>query len=123
MLVDDIFTYDKLVSEEKANLQKGMNFGIGRSYSVLLMSVRKAAPYSDEYDKKTETLIYEGHDVYRTQNGPDPKTIDQRMTTPNGSWTENGKFFQAAIDYKEGVRKKPEIVKVYEKIARGIWFY
>lgn len=59
MHVDDIFTYDKLVAEEKANLQKGMNFGLGRTYSVLLMSVRRGAPYSDEWDKKTGTLIYE----------------------------------------------------------------
>jgi hypothetical protein len=123
MQVDDIFTYDKLVAEEKANLQKGMNFGIGRTYSVLLMSVRRGAPYSDEWDKKTGTLIYEGHDVHRTQSTPDPKVLDQPMTTPNGSWTENGKFFRAAIDYKEGARKKPEMVKVYEKIARGIWCY
>ncbi len=43
MQTDDIFTYDKLVAEEHANLQKGMNFGIGKSYSVLLMSVRKGA--------------------------------------------------------------------------------
>ena len=28
MNVDDIFTYDKLVAEEHANLQKGMNFAI-----------------------------------------------------------------------------------------------
>lgn len=123
MRVDDIFSYDKLVAEEKANLQKGMNYGIGNTYSVLLMSVRPGAPYSDEWDEKTGTLIYEGHDVHRTQSCPDPKSVDQPMTTPKGSWTENGKFFRAAIDYKERLRKKPELVKVYEKIARGIWCY
>jgi hypothetical protein len=123
MQVDDIFSYDKLVAEEKANLQKGMNFGIGGNNSILLMSVRRGAPYSDEWDNKTGTLIYEGHDVNRTQKGPDPKGVDQPMTTPKGSWTENGKFFRAAIDFKEGLRKKPELVKVYEKIARGIWCY
>ncbi len=123
MNTDDIFTYDKLVAEEKANLQKGMNFGIGKSYSVLLMSVRKGAPYADEIDKKTGTLIYEGHDVHRTKETPDPKVIDQPMVTPNGAFTENGKFFRAALDFKEGTRKKPELVKVYEKIARGIWCY
>lgn len=35
MHVDDIFTYDRLVAEEKANLQKGMNFGIGGNYSLV----------------------------------------------------------------------------------------
>jgi len=27
------------------------------------------------------------------------------------------------MDYKGGLRKKPELVKVYEKLARGIWCY
>ncbi len=87
MQVDDIFTYDKLVAEEKANLQKGMNFGLGRSYSVVLMSVRKGAPYSDQWDKKTGTLIYEGRDVRRTKENPDPKAVHQPMTTPNNWFT------------------------------------
>jgi hypothetical protein len=37
---DDIISYAELVAEEKANLQKGMNYGIGKSYSVFLMSMR-----------------------------------------------------------------------------------
>ncbi len=41
MQVDDIISYAQLVAEERVNLQKGMNFGIGRNYSVFLMSVRK----------------------------------------------------------------------------------
>jgi hypothetical protein len=36
--------------------------------------------------------------------------------------TENGKFFKAASQYKEG-KADPEIVKVYEKIRDGIWVY
>ena len=31
MEVDDIFGYDKLVAAEKAALQKGMNFGVGKA--------------------------------------------------------------------------------------------
>lgn len=27
------------------------------------------------------------------------------------------------MDYKSGLRDKPELVKVYEKISRGIWSY
>ena len=45
MNVDDIISYAQLVAEERVNLQKGMNFGIGRNYSVFLMSVRKGAPW------------------------------------------------------------------------------
>ncbi len=51
MQADEIFTCDNLVAEETANLQKGMNFGIGRTSSVLLMSVRKGAPYAEERNK------------------------------------------------------------------------
>jgi hypothetical protein len=39
MEVDDIFGYDKLVAAEKATLQKGMNYRVGKDYSVFLMSI------------------------------------------------------------------------------------
>jgi len=123
MKVDDIISYHELVAAERANLQKGMNFGIGKDYSVVLMSVRPGAPYADAFDPRTGMLKYEGHDVNRTKDFSKPKAVDQPLTTPRGSWTENGKFFRAAMDYKGGLRKRPELVKVYEKIARGIWCY
>jgi hypothetical protein len=87
------------------------------------MSVRRGAPYADAIDEATGALIYEGHDQPESPTVPDPKAVDQALTTLRGSLTENGKFFQAAIDYKEGRRKKPELIKVYEKIAKGIWSY
>jgi hypothetical protein len=45
MKPDDIISYAELVAEERANLQKGMNYGIGKTYSVFLMSVRPGAHY------------------------------------------------------------------------------
>jgi hypothetical protein len=123
MHIDEIISYLDLVKEEKAHLQKGMNFRVGKSYSVFLMSIRKNAPYTDQIDKKTRTLIYEGHDHPKTRSITDPKSIDQPMTTPAGSWTENGKFFKVAMDFKSGIIDKPELIKVYEKIAAGIWCY
>ena len=123
MDVDDIISYHDLVSEEKATLQKGMNFGVGKKYSVFLMSVREGAPYADAIDAVTGMLEYEGHDEPQRRGGPNPKEIDQPLTTPRGSWTENGKFFRAAKDFASGLREKPELVKVYEKISRGIWSY
>jgi hypothetical protein len=48
------------------------------------------------------------------------KKFDQPLTTPTGSPTENAKFL-VALDFKNGERKKPEVIKVYEKISRGIW--
>jgi hypothetical protein len=41
MKPDDIISYAELVAEERANLQNGMNHGIGKTYSVFLMSVRR----------------------------------------------------------------------------------
>jgi hypothetical protein len=123
MEVDDIISYHDLVTEEKAALQKGMNFGVGKNYSVFLMSLRENAPYADALDPVTGMLTYEGHDEPQRKDGPNPKGIDQPLTTPKGSWTENGKFFRGAMDFKSGLRDKPELIKVYEKISRGIWSY
>lgn len=122
MKVDDVISYYELVNEEKNSLQRGMNFRTGKNYSVFLMSIRKGAPYSDEIDIKTGHLIYEGHDTSKRYSKV-PKSEDQPLTTPNGTWTENGKFFKAATDYKSGLIKEPELIKVYEKIRDGIWCY
>ena len=73
MNVDDIISYHDLVSEEKAALQKGMNFGVGKKYSVFLMSLRENAPYADALDQVTGMLKYEGHDEPQRKGGPDPK--------------------------------------------------
>ena len=100
-----------------------MNYGVGKKYSVFLMSVREGAPYADALDEVSGMLTYEGHDEPQRKDGPDPKTLDQPLTTPRRSWTENGKFFRAAMDFKSGLRERPELIKVYEKISRGIWSY
>jgi HNH endonuclease len=123
MEVDDIFGYDKLVAAEKANLQAGMNYREGKDYAIVLMSLRENAPYADALDPVTGMLTYEGHDEPQRRGGLNPKEVDQPLTTPRGSWTENGKFFRAAMDFKSGLREKPELIKVYEKISRGIWSY
>ena len=119
---DDIISYIELVAAEEINLQKGMNFNVKPEYSVLLMSVRKNAPYADEWDKKTNTLIYEGHDVPKNVSDK-PKEVDQPLTSSNGSLTENGKFFTAAQAYKMKLVEHPHKVKVYEKIQAGVWCY
>lgn len=120
--VDDIISYAELVAAENANIQKGMNFQIKPEYSIFLMSVRKNAPYADEWNEKTNTLIYEGHDV-PSNIAKEPKETDQPLTTPKGTLTENGKFFTAAQAYKMKLVENPHKVKVYEKIKDGIWCY
>ncbi|UCH66000.1 MAG: HNH endonuclease [Ignavibacterium sp.] len=120
--VDEIISYAELVAAEQANVQKGMNFQINPEYSIFLMSVRRNAPYADEWDERTGTLIYEGHDAFSNWV-KNPKETDQPLTTPNGTLTENGKFFTAAQSYKMRLVTDPHKIKVYEKIRDGIWCY
>jgi hypothetical protein len=118
----DILHYLDMCKEERVNLQRGMNFRLNSNYSVILMSLRKGAPYSDRIEEGGEILIYEGHDAPKRKNGLDPKSVDQPMENPGGTLTQNGLFYQAAMNYKkEG--GSPELVKVYEKILSGIWAY
>jgi hypothetical protein len=119
---DDIISYTELVASEGINLQRGMNFNVKPGYSVLLMSVRHNAPYADEFDERTGNLIYEGHDVPRNISDK-PKEVDQPLTTPKGTLTENGKFFTAAQSYKMRLLEHPHKVKVYEKIQACVWCY
>ena len=62
----------------------------------------KNAPYNDQiFDDGV--IEYEGHDVPANIN-PEKKLVDQSLLSPSGTPTENGKFFQAALDYKHGLR-------------------
>ena len=61
MEVEDIITYRDVVTAEKASLQKGMNFGVGKKYSIFLMSLRENTPYANALDL-TDMLTLEGHD-------------------------------------------------------------
>lgn len=119
--VGEVVSYFTMCTEEGVNLQRGMNYRLGQSYSVILMSERPGAPYEDYTIDEGKTLIYEGHDEFRRKNLPDPKTHDQPMCNPSGSLTQNGKFFTAAMAHQNG--EPPETVKVYEKIRSGIWTY
>ena len=121
--VDDIISYAELVAAENANIQRGMNYNAKSGYSIFLMSIRRNAPYADQIDIKTNTIIYEGHDTQKNFTESNPKKIDQPLTTPNGTLTENGKFFTAAQAYKMKLSEHPHKVKVYEKIKEGIWCY
>lgn len=114
-----IIPYTDIVKREGMIVQKGMNYRIKHSYSIILMSVRNNAPYRDRWHEDTGLLEYEGHDEPR-RDGSDPKKLDQPLKNASGTLTENGKFFHAVDDYKAG-KRKPEIVQVYEKISPGIW--
>lgn len=111
-----------MCNEEKVNLQRGMNFRLGGSYSVILMSIRRGAPYADRVEEDGKVLVYEGHDQPKVKGLNDPKSIDQPMQNSSGSPTQNGLFYEAAVARKRGV-KTAETVRVYEKVRPGIWVY
>ena len=121
-MTNEIISYQEMCLREGMSLQRGMNFRSGGNYSIILMSRRPNAPYNDRLEDGGTTLIYEDHDVPRNNQYPDPKVIDQQEFTKNGALTENGKFYQAAINWKKD-SAEPEKIKVYEKIKSGIWSY
>jgi len=114
-----ILSYDQLRAQEGGTqVQKGMNFGIKGSYSIVLMSTVKNAPYNDRL-LDDGVIEYEGHDAPKSSSY-DKKLVDQPIATKSGTLTENGKFYQAADNYKSGMRN-PAKIKVYRKIRPGVW--
>jgi HNH endonuclease len=97
-----------------------MNFRLHGRHSVVLMSQSSNAPYQDRIEEDGTVLIYEGHDEPKTAATPVPKILNQPEFLPSGRPTENGKFAAAARAFKLGM-KGPDIVKVYEKLRKGIW--
>ena len=118
LVVNQIISYREMCNiENQEQLQRGMNFNIGNNYSVILMSIKKNAPYADRISEDGLTIYYEGHDV----PGDKLKNLDQPDSTPNGTLTQNG-LFKLAIDYAKKTGEFP-LVRVYEKLHMGIWNY
>lgn len=118
----EVISYLEMCQAWSASLQKGMNYHLRPDRSVILMSRRSNAPYTDRIEEDGRALIYEGHDVSRTIQIPNPKSIDQPRSTSSGKLTQNGLFEHAAIQAKSG-KSAPEVVAVYEKIHAGIWAF
>jgi hypothetical protein len=118
----DIISHWEMCQAEQRNLQQGMNFQPGGRRSIILMSLRPGAPYADRFEDDGRVLIYEGHDVHRSVNGPDPKSVDQLGARPSGRLTDNGRFEAAALRHRD-LDEDPELVHVYEKIKPNIWTF
>lgn len=121
-MANEILSYLDMCQREGMSLQRGMNFNPHAAHSVVLMSLRQDAPYQDELQDNGSVLIYEGHDEPQTKQTPDPKQVDQPERTRSGALTQNGLFFDAACQARDGLRP-PQPVRVYEKIRQGIWSY
>jgi hypothetical protein len=120
-MANEIISYVEMCRREGASLQRGMNFRLHPTHSVILMSVRRNAPYRDRIEDEGRTLIYEGHDQPVSESARDPKAVDQLAATSTGQRTQNGKFLDAVQAHRDGAQ--PEFVRVYEKIHQGIWAY
>lgn len=118
---DDILSYREMCDAEGVQtLQRGMNYRLRPTYSVILMSQRANAPYKDKIHEDGVTIEYEGHDINRRDHTHIPKDEDQISKLPSGRLTQNGLFAKAIEEYQLKNRK-PELVKVYEKIMDGVW--
>jgi hypothetical protein len=118
---DDVISYREMCDAEHVQtLQRGMNFRMNSSYSVILMSQRSNAPYQDRINEDGITIEYEGHDASKRTYDHDPKSEDQPDRLPGGRLTQNGLFIKAVQDFNES-KAPPELVKVYEKIFAGVW--
>ncbi len=118
---DDIISYREMCDIENVQtLQRGMNYRLNADYSVVLMSQRSNAPYTDKIHPDGITVEYEGHDVSRRSHNNNPKFEDQQSNLPSGKLTQNGFFIKAVNDYKNKSRT-PELVKIYEKVLPGVW--
>ncbi len=119
---NDIFSYREMCDAENVQtLQRGMNFRLNPTYSVILMSQRSNAPYKDKIHEDGITIEYEGHDISRKSHIHNPKEEDQPAKLPSGKLTQNGLFIQSIEKFKSEASMLPELVKVYEKIMDGIW--
>jgi hypothetical protein len=90
-MVNEIVSYNEMCRRESSSLQRGMNFDVGKGYSVILVSVRPNAPYRDRFENDGSTLIYEGHDAPYSEPVPDPKAVDQPEFAPGRSLTPKRK--------------------------------
>lgn len=122
LVANEVLSYIEMCQREGLSLQRGMNYQAGGDYSIILMSQRSNAPYRDRIEDDGSTLIYEGHNEPKRPGQLDPKYVDQPRSSLRGTLTENGKFEQAAQNYKVG-KAPPARVRVYEKIRDGIWSY
>jgi len=119
--VGEIISYLDMCAAEGTQLQRGMNFRLKSGRTVVLMSRRSNAPYTDAISSDGKVITYEGHDA--TSGEADiPKMVDQPSNTFKGTLTQNGLFYEAAMETKSS-RRPPELVQVYEKLFPGTWVF
>ncbi len=122
-----IMSTNELMMREGVNLQKGMNFrrdlprqAGGESLPFFLVLPSPEGGYTDAWDPRTGVETYEGHDSTTVEAGG--RSHDQLLMYADGKMTENGRFYRAAQEYKDGIRETPLSIHVYEKLDPGVWY-
>lgn len=119
----EVISYAEMCRRERApRLRRGMNFGLGGHYSVLLTTRRALAlPYADDFSPGDRRVVYRGHDApRRLEATADPALLDQPAATATGRPTQNARFLAAAQGFRTGIRDA-ERVRLYEKLEVGVW--
>ena len=119
-----IISAGELIAREGIELHKGMNFrpssqgDSGELLSVFLV-LESERGFRDAWDEARGVYAYKGHDSTTVEGG---KLRDQVAMYESGKLTDNGRFLKAAQEYKDGVRKEPLQIQIYEKVTPGVWF-
>lgn len=117
----DVVPWSTVTSFAGLTSRKGMQYRPRGGTSVFLMSRRTGAPYDDVLADEGRTLVYVGHDANETPEGPDPRTVDQPLTRPDGRPSDNALFLKTVEAAKTGA--EPEPVRVFEKVMTNVWVY
>ena len=75
-MAKELISYSEMCRREGTGLRRGIHFGRGVTYSMLLMSVQPGALYHDRVSADGTKLIYEGHDELKSTAVPHPKAVD-----------------------------------------------
>lgn len=114
-----IISAAEVIAREGIELHKSMNFRDDEFMLSVFLVLPREHGYADVWDEENQQFIFEGHDSTTVESG---KSVDQLAMYESGKLTDNGKFLKAANAFKDGIRKEPMQIQVYEKIDSGVWF-
>jgi hypothetical protein len=115
-------SYRELCNEEGGIMQRGVNHRPGADASVALIGIRPEAKYSEQVSEDGSEIVFVGEEVPPDSQGRPPEKYDQPMRDEKGKLTQNGRFYDAAIVYKQG-RSAPEVVTLYGEVKDDAWVY
>jgi hypothetical protein len=74
----EVISYLDMCREEGVNLQRGMNFQLASGRNVILMSLRKGAPYADRIEEEGRVLTTRAMMFRERRRSPIPSRSTSR---------------------------------------------